>query len=97
MSANDSVLLGEAEMMDLKGRITDTEKKVVTLDSEVKEYLENHYARFAVLLQENHLMIKAKDLITEVANLRNRVTTQVSCRTHFFHPFCSNFTHKPIL
>lgn len=65
-------------MLDLKGRIVDTEKKVSSLDTEVKEYLESNYARFTVLLQENHLMIKAKDLISEVDNLKTRITTQVS-------------------
>ncbi|XP_065207080.1 centromere/kinetochore protein zw10 homolog [Planococcus citri] len=68
---------GEAEMLDLKSRIVDTEKKVSSLDTEVKKYLESNYARFAVLLQENHLMIKAKDLISEVDNLKTRITSQV--------------------
>lgn len=74
----DSSILGEAEIVDLKTRITDTERKVSLLDTEVKEYLENNYAKFAILLQENHLMIKAKALLTEVESLNDRVTTQVS-------------------
>lgn len=64
--------------MDLKRKIQDTERKVTSLDDEVKEYLENNYAKFAILLEENHLMIKARDLLSEVENLQNLINTQVN-------------------
>ncbi|XP_065210036.1 centromere/kinetochore protein zw10 homolog [Planococcus citri] len=67
----------ETKMLDLKSRIIDIEKKASSLDTEVKEYLESNYAKYAVLLQENHLMIKAKDLIFEVDNLKTRITSPV--------------------
>lgn len=69
--------LGEAEVVDLKGKISDAERKIAALEIEVKDYFENNYAKFSILLQENHLMIKAKDLISEIDQLQERVNSQV--------------------
>lgn len=69
--------LGEAEVVDLKSKISEAERKIAALEVEVKDYFENNYAKFAILLQENHLMIKAKDLISEIDQLHERVNSQV--------------------
>lgn len=68
---------GEAEVMDLKNKITETEKRVKSLDKEVKDYLETNYMKFTGLLQENHLILRAKDLATEITQLESRVNNRV--------------------
>lgn len=69
--------VGEAEVMDLKHKITETEKRIKYLDKEVKDYLESNYMKFTGLLQENHLILRAKDLATEINLLENRINNRV--------------------
>lgn len=76
-SCTFSFALGEAEVVDLKSKIGEAERKIAALEIEVKDYFENNYAKFTILLQENHLMIKAKDLTSEIDQLQERVNSQV--------------------
>jgi cell division protein FtsL len=71
-------LAGEAEVMDLKYKIAETEKRLKSLDKEVKDYLESNYMKFTGLLQENHLILRAKDLVNDINQLENRINNRVS-------------------
>ena len=64
--------------MDLKYKITETEKRIKSLDKEVKDYLESNYMKFTGLLQENHLILRAKGLVDEINQLESRIQNRVS-------------------